>query len=47
MSVGNDRYEGTFSGFNIAGTYQIAIYAMDRIGNTAIPQLTTVPWRAL
>ena len=40
--VGGDRYEGTYSGFNIAGTYQIAIYARDRIGNTSIPKLTTV-----
>ena len=42
MPVGNDRYEATFKEFNIAGTYQIAIYAMDGIGNTAVPQLTTV-----
>ena len=42
MPVGGDRYEGTYSGFNIAGTYQTAIYARDRIGNTSIPKLTTV-----
>ena len=42
MPVGGDRYEATYESFNIAGTYQIAIYAMDRIGNTSIPKLTAV-----
>ena len=42
MPIGGDQYEGTYTGFNIKGTYQIAIYAMDRIGNTSIPELTTV-----
>ncbi|MDB4442486.1 6-bladed beta-propeller [bacterium] len=42
LPVGGDRYEGTFDGFNIEGTYHIAIYARDKIGNTAIPKLTTV-----
>ncbi|MFH2120776.1 MAG: 6-bladed beta-propeller [Pseudomonadota bacterium] len=42
MPVGNDRYEATYSAFNIPGTYQIAIYARDRIGNTSIPSITTV-----
>lgn len=42
MPVGGDRYEGTYQHFNIPGTYQIAIYARDRIGNTSIPKLTTV-----
>jgi len=36
------RYEVTYDHFNIEGTYQIAIYARDRIGNTSIPQITTV-----
>ncbi len=42
MPVGNDRYEATYNAFNISGTYQIAIYARDRIGNTSIPKITTV-----
>jgi streptogramin lyase len=42
MPAGGDEYEGTYDGFNIAGSYQIAIYARDRVGNTSIPQLTTV-----
>ncbi|MFC1799168.1 C13 family peptidase, partial [Thermodesulfobacteriota bacterium] len=42
MPVGGDRFEATYDGFNIEGTYQLAIYAGDRIGNTSIPVLTTV-----
>ncbi|MBF0549324.1 MAG: hypothetical protein HQK60_02195, partial [Deltaproteobacteria bacterium] len=38
----NNRYENTYTGFNVKGTYQVAIYAMDRIGNTCVPKLTTV-----
>ncbi|MFC1798871.1 C13 family peptidase, partial [Thermodesulfobacteriota bacterium] len=40
--VGGNRYEATYDGFNIEGTYQIAIYARDQIGNTSIPELTSV-----
>ena len=40
--VGGGRYEGEYKNFNIAGTYQIAIYAMDGNTNTSIPKLTTV-----
>jgi len=36
------RYEVTYEFFSIEGTYQIAIYAMDRAGNTAVPVLTSV-----
>jgi len=36
------KYEVTYDGFNIEGTYQIAIYARDRIGNTSIPEITIV-----
>ncbi len=36
------RYEANYNNFNIEGTYQIAVYARDRIGNTSIPVLTTV-----
>jgi len=42
MPVGGDGYEGVYDSFNIEGSYQIAIYARDRIGNTSIPKLTTV-----
>jgi streptogramin lyase len=36
------RYEVTYQFFSIEGTYQIAIYAMDRAGNTAVPRITSV-----
>jgi uncharacterized protein YjiK len=42
MSVGDNIYEGTYDDFNIDGTYNITIYARDRIGNTSVPKLTTV-----
>jgi hypothetical protein len=42
IPVGGDQYEGTYDGFNIEGTYSIAIYARDRMGNTSVPLLTTV-----
>jgi hypothetical protein len=42
VPVGGDRYETTYENFSIEGTYHIAIYARDRIGNTSIPKLTTV-----
>ncbi len=35
-------YKGTYDGFNIHGTYQIAVYARDRLGNTSHPELTSV-----
>ncbi|MFC1505414.1 C13 family peptidase, partial [Thermodesulfobacteriota bacterium] len=36
------RYGATYDSFNIEGTYQVVVYARDRIGNTSIPRLTTV-----
>ncbi len=39
---GGDQFTGSSSIFTTAGTYQVAVYAMDRIGNTAIPKLTSV-----
>jgi hypothetical protein len=42
MPVGGNRYEASHEGFNIVGTYQIAIYARDRIGNTSVPELITL-----
>jgi hypothetical protein len=40
--VGGHQYGATYDAFNITGTYQIAIYAMDRAGNTSVPRITTV-----
>jgi len=42
MPAGGGRYENTYDEFNTAGTYRIAVYARDRIGNTSVPKLTTV-----
>jgi sugar lactone lactonase YvrE len=42
LPAGGDVYEATYDQFNIEGTYQISIYARDRIGNTSIPKRTTV-----
>ena len=42
MPVGDNRFEAIYEAFSIAGTYQIAIYALDRAGNSSIPQLTSV-----
>ena len=39
---GSHQYGATYDAFNITGTYQIAIYARDRIGNTSIPRITNV-----
>ncbi|MBI2435815.1 MAG: hypothetical protein HYV26_23410, partial [Candidatus Hydrogenedentes bacterium] len=36
------RYQASYDKFTSAGLYQIAIYARDRIGNTAVPQVTSV-----
>jgi len=42
MPVGDNRFEATYEAFSITGTYQIAIYALDRAGNSSIPQQTSV-----
>lgn len=39
---GSGNYTGTYSAFTTPGTYQVAIYAMDRLTNTSLPMLTTV-----
>lgn len=36
------KYQNSYEYFNIAGTYQIAVYAKDRMGNPCVPKLTTV-----
>jgi hypothetical protein len=41
--VGENRYEGTYTEFYAAGTYQIAVYAMDEHGNTSLPKFSLVP----
>ncbi len=42
LPVGGDRFEAAWGGFGSAGTYQVSIYAKDRIGNTSTPVVTTV-----
>jgi sugar lactone lactonase YvrE len=42
MPVGSERYEATYSIFTTPGTYQVAIYARDNIGNTSIPKVTQI-----
>ena len=39
-SPGN--YEAVYSDFHSEGVYQISVYAMDRVGNTSSPVVTTV-----
>ena len=41
-AVGSNRYEGTYTGFTVAGIYNIAIFARDRKGVLSIPIQTTV-----
>ena len=38
----NGNYTGSWDQYTTAGTYQLAIYASDRNGNTSVPLLTTV-----
>jgi hypothetical protein len=40
--VGNGRYEGTYTGFSVNGTYGVAVYAMDAGGSVSLPEPTTV-----
>jgi hypothetical protein len=42
LPVGESQYEATYTNFTIEGTYWIAIYARDSVGNTSVPKLTTV-----
>ncbi|MCP5150622.1 MAG: carboxypeptidase regulatory-like domain-containing protein [Chromatiales bacterium] len=39
---GSGEYRGVHAGFTTPGTYQIAVYALDTLGNTSLPKLTTV-----
>ena len=41
-SVGGSRYEGTYSGFSVSGTYNIAVYAMDGGSVISLPRTTEV-----
>jgi hypothetical protein len=50
MPVGDNKYAGTYDGFNVeddngedsTGDYQIVIYARDSDGNISVPKLTSV-----
>lgn len=42
LPTGGDEYAGAYHAFHTTGTYQVAVYARDRIGNTSAPKLTTV-----
>lgn len=42
LPAGENRYEALYSDFSMTGIYRIAIYAMDRLGNTSVPSFTTV-----
>ena len=42
ISVGNSRYEGTYTDFTSSGTYNIAVFAMDRKGVLSLPVQTSV-----
>ena len=41
-SVGNNRYEATYTSFTSSGTYNIAIFAMDQKGVLSLPVQTSV-----
>ena len=41
-TTNNADYSTTWSGFTQTGTYQIAVYASDRLGNVSPPRATTV-----
>lgn len=38
----NGQYKGCHDDFHTTGTYQIVIYASDRVGNISVPKLTQV-----
>ena len=38
---GNPGPGGVYDHFDVEGIYQVAIYAMDRVGNTSVPELVT------
>ena len=40
--VGNNRYQGIYTEFDVAGNYSITIYAKDSLGSVAVPAHTTV-----
>ena len=42
ISVGNNRYEGSYANFTSDGIYTIAIFAMDTRGTLSLPVQTTV-----
>jgi sugar lactone lactonase YvrE len=40
--VSDNQYEGSYSGFDRAGSYELAIFALDNDGNISQPKTTTV-----
>jgi len=42
LPSGGGNYAGTYDQFSTVGTYQLAIYARDAIGNASVPRLTSV-----
>ncbi len=42
LPVDGDRYENVWHGFDVQGTYTIAVYARDRKGNTSPPQISRI-----
>ena len=42
MSGGSGQYQGTYSGFNAEGTYNIAVFVEDKDGFLSVPLTTTV-----
>lgn len=41
-SNAGDRWDTTYEAFTMSGTYQIAVYARDQVGNISLPRRTTV-----
>ena len=42
LSLGNGRYEGTYSGFSTEGTYNIVVFVEDNEGFLSLPAQTTI-----
>ncbi len=42
VTEGNGRYKGTYEKFDVSGTYLVAVYARDTLGNTSSPKLAEV-----
>lgn len=42
VNTGGNRYEGTYTQFTAPGIYSVMVCAVDRLGNTSPPNVTTV-----